>query len=241
MTSGREEKRTIPKAEQFDILTILGHDLKSPLNAVESYLDIMQKGMLGNRVADYLPLVKKSIRRMRQMRELITDTVAWAQIHTDEPLGEEKPLDLAELVRDVSDTLRETALQRQICISLAADGPIICRGVAGELALMVRHLLDNAIKYNKESGSVVVSLKESGTGIVLEVADTGIGMTPEETGKIFRELVRIRNDRTAECLGTGLGLPIARKLAERYGGEIRVESEPGRGSRFTVLLPRLPD
>ncbi len=238
MSEAPEENKRVAKIQKFDIFTVLAHDLKSPLNAVEAHLDILQNRMLGDSIAGYLPLVERSVRRLRQMRELIIDVVDWAQIQSDVPFGEEEVFDLAGLAQGVIDSRAEAARKRRISVVLETDGAIPFRGVPMELALMFRHLLDNAIRYNRESGSVAVSLRETESHVLLEVADTGVGMTPEETTRIFEEFVRIRKDGTGEGPGTGLGLAITRRLVERYGGDIGVESEVAVGSRFIVRLPR---
>jgi signal transduction histidine kinase len=238
MTEAPEENKTAPETRRFDIFTVLAHDLKSPLNAVEANLDILEKRMLGDSIDGYLTLVGKSIRRLRQMRELIRDVVDWAEIQSGGPFGEEEVFDLGELLRGVVDSLGEAAKLRQVSVSMAVDGAMPFRGVPVELALLFRHLLENAIRYNRESGSVNLSLQKTDLHIVLEVADTGIGMTPDEAAKIFEEFVRIRKSGTAEGTGSGLGLSIAKRMIERYRGEIRVESEAAVGSRFIVKLPR---
>jgi len=241
MAKTSQKNKNFPKIQQFNIFSVLAHDLKSPLNAVEANLDILQKRMLGENIGNYLPLVKRSICRMQHMRELIRDVVDWAQIHSDIPFGEKRAFDLVELVQGVIDSRREEAHQRQISISLTAEGAMLFRGVPVELALMIRHLLDNAIRYNRESGSVTVLLKKTDLHVVLEVADTGIGIAPDETRKIFEEFVRIRKNGTAESPGTGLGLAITKRLVERYNGDIRVESEASVGSRFILRLPQSPE
>lgn len=240
MSKTPEENKTYPKIQKFDIFTVLAHDLKSPLNAVEANLDILEKRMLGDSIAGYLPLVERSVRRLRQMRELIIDVVDWAQVNSDAPFGEEQELDLAALAQGVIDSRREVAQKQQVSVSLVADGAVPFRGVPMELTLLFRHLLDNAIRYNKESGSVAVLLKTTDLHVVLEVADTGIGLTQDETTKIFGEFVRIRKNGTGEGTGTGLGLAITKSLVERYRGDIRVESEAAVGSRFIIRLP-LPE
>ena len=240
MTKASKENKNVSKIQQFNIFTVLAHDLKSPLNAVEANLDILQKRMLGDNIDSYLPLVKKGILRLQQMRELIRDVVDWAQIHSDIPFGDEQSFDLAELVQGIIDSRYEEAQQKQISISLTAEGAMHFRGVPVELSLMFRHLLDNAVRYNRESGSVSVLLKKTDLHVILEVADTGFGIAPYEITMIFEEFVRIRKNSTAESPGTGLGLAITKRLVERYNGDIRVESESSVGSRFILRLPRSP-
>ena len=104
------------------------------------------------------------------------------------------------------------------------------------IILSLCYFLRRPIKYNRHGGRVDVTLSKTDGKTVIAVADTGIGMTEEETQKLFGEFVRIRNEKTASILGSGLGLSIIRKLALLYGGEVRVESRPDVGSTFTVAL-----
>jgi signal transduction histidine kinase len=105
-----------------------------------------------------------------------------------------------------------------------------------EIELIVRHLVDNAFKYNRDNGSVSVTMKRAGPHISLNVADTAIGMNAEEQARLFGEFVRIKNSKTQDIRGTGLGLAIIKKLSELYQGTVSVESEPDRGTTFSLLI-----
>jgi signal transduction histidine kinase len=107
-----------------------------------------------------------------------------------------------------------------------------------ELEIILNNLVSNAVKYNRDGGRVDVTLEPAvdGYGWRIRVADTGIGMKPEDAARLFQEFVRIKNDQTRNIAGTGLGLSIVRKLAQLYGGEATVESTHGVGSTFTVTL-----
>jgi signal transduction histidine kinase len=111
------------------------------------------------------------------------------------------------------------------------------RGTRDDLALLVRNLLDNAVRYSPEEGRVRVRLSERHGRAVLEVEDTGIGIPGRDLPRIFERFYRVDRARSRETGGTGLGLSIARHVAERHGGGIEAESELGRGSTFRVTLP----
>ena len=102
--------------------------------------------------------------------------------------------------------------------------------------MILANLLSNAIKYNRDGGRVEVSLARNGRGATIAVADTGLGMTAEESLQLFSEFVRIKNPSTVHILGSGLGLSIVKKLALLYGGKVSVESRPNEGSTFRVVL-----
>ena len=221
----------------IDVLTVLGHDLKSPLNAVESYLEIMQNRIMGDTLDPYVPLLEKSIIRLHQMRELITDVVAWSRIRDPSTPRDLASRDLSKIARLILKRYRKEALARKITLSAGIEDSIIMEAGAGEIELVMGHLIDNAVKYNREGGSVTLALRKAGDRITIEVADTGMGMTGEEQSRLFQEFVRIKNDRTRDIGGTGLGLAIVRQIAGRYEGTVAVRSEPDQGTTFTITLP----
>ncbi len=219
------------------IFTVLGHDLKSPLNAVESYLEIMRSRILGDSLDPYIPILDKSISRLHQMRELITDVVAWSRIRDPSTPRDFASRDISKIARLILERYREDALVRNITLSADMEDSIIMEAGAGEIELIIGHLIDNAVKYNRDNGSVALTLRKAEDRIIIEVADTGMGMTGEEQSRLFQEFVRIKNDRTRDIGGTGLGLAIVRQIARYYEGTVAVRSEPDKGATFTITLP----
>ena len=111
----------------------------------------------------------------------------------------------------------------------------------GEIEIILNNLLSNAIKYNRPGGRAELTLAGDAEGVMIRVADTGIGIAPEDCSRLFSDFVRIKTEQTRNILGSGLGLSIVRKLATLYGGQAVVESGVGVGSTFTVTLRRRPD
>ena len=105
--------------------------------------------------------------------------------------------------------------------------------------MMLNNLVSNAVKYNRDGGSVTVTLAMGDAGLQIEVTDTGIGMAPKDVEKLFGEFVRIKTDETRNILGSGLGLSILKRLASLYGGEVSVTSEPGQGTTFRMQLRKV--
>ena len=114
------------------------------------------------------------------------------------------------------------------------------RGSARDLSLMVRNLIDNAVRYTGDGGSVTVSVWKDGGRVVVRVADTGIGIPQRELPRIFERFYRVDRARSRDTGGTGLGLSIVRHVTENHGGEVSVTSELGQGSIFEVRLPTGP-
>jgi signal transduction histidine kinase len=145
-------------------------------------------------------------------------------------------IDVAALARTAVETVQAEANSRNIAVRIHAADVVSMHADAREIEMLLNNVLANAVKYNRDGGSVDVTIQRRDTQIVVAVADTGIGMTCEEIGQIFHEFVRIKNDRTQHILGSGLGLSLVRKIAQLYNGVVNVESRPNVGSTFTIAL-----
>ena len=236
MNTHQENKQAEARAGSFDILTVLGHDLKSPLNAVESYLEIIRNKVLGESIDPYTQIIDNSIARLQHMRTLITDVVDWSRIQQPSSSRPLTTQDISKTVRSILDGYVKETQGRNITISADIEDGLTMKAAPREIELIVRHLVDNAIKYNRDNGSVRVTMKKAGPHIALNVADTGIGMTAEEQARLFGEFVRIKNSKTQDIRGTGLGLAIIKKLIELYQGTVSVESEPDIGTTFSLIF-----
>ncbi len=227
-----EEKRQV----RFQFIRVLGHELKAPLNAVEGYLRLLQEGRLGDRLPDYVEAIERSLNRIEGMRKLVTDLLDVTHIESGQRQRQLATVDLVPLAHGVLETFAsETAAKR---IEIACDAPERVRMVAdrGEIEMVLNNLISNAIKYNREGGRVDVRLTREADRVTIAVVDTGIGLTQEEADRLFGEFVRIRNEKTQNILGSGLGLSIVKKLACLYDGDATVTSQAGVGSTFTVVL-----
>jgi signal transduction histidine kinase len=231
-----EEKQQV----RFEFLRVLAHELKAPLNAVAGYLGLMKNRESGDQLAAYDEMIDRSLIRIDGMHKLIHDLLDLTRLesgHRDRQLG---PVDLLALVQAAAETMRGEADARKITIAIHADGAAQMTADAGEIEMLLNNLISNAVKYNRDGGSVEVTLGRRDSHVVITVADTGIGMAPDEISRVFGEFVRIKNERTNHILGSGLGLSIVDKLVRLYGGEVKVESQPDAGATFTVVLDAAP-
>jgi two-component system, sensor histidine kinase and response regulator len=135
------------------------------------------------------------------------------------------------------DTMRPYSIQRDVKMTLNEPHDITMCADPDEMEIIFNNLISNAIKYNKDGGTVDCHIEESDKNIVITVKDTGIGMSDADMEKLFQDFVRIRNEKTKNITGSGLGLSIVKKLAENYRGKIEVSSIPDKGSIFVVTLP----
>jgi two-component system, sensor histidine kinase and response regulator len=252
-----EEKRQV----RFNFISVLSHELKAPINAIEGYLRILQ----ADEPPERLPMIERSLVRLDGMRKLIFDLLDLTRIESGQKQRQLVQVDVRAAAKAAIDLFASEAAGRGVSITLRAPEPVEMVADLSELEIILNNLVSNGVKYNKDGGSVTVMLErkaaaaptaadspddslddaESGapgsvTGrpgqVKIQVADTGIGMTPEESAKLFQEFMRIKNEETYKILGSGLGLSTVRKLARLYGGDATVKSEKGKGSVFTVTL-----
>lgn len=225
------------KSVRFQFLSVLSHELKSPINAVEGYLKIMKDKQAGNQIEDYMEMIERSIERIKGMRGLILDLLDLTRMESGVKKRVIHPVDLVDIARKVADTVEPLAIQHNIKVILEGDESIFMNADKNEMEIIFNNLVSNAVKYNRENGSVFVVLKKHNGSVVITVEDTGIGMTQEEAGMLFQDFVRIKNQKTKHITGSGLGLSIAKKMVELYNGTITVESEPDKGTTFRVEIP----
>ncbi len=236
--SQREARRLADEKRQvrFQFISVLGHELKAPLAAVEGFLQILKDGTAGNDPAVTARVVDRALARTSGMRKLIIDLLNLTRIESGQKRRELAGTDLREAALAAVETVSPAAAERGITVALHAPEAAPFVADRGELDIILNNLLSNAVKYNRAGGRVDLTLAPQDQGWRIEVADTGIGMTAEDCARLFQEFVRIKNDQTRAIPGTGLGLSIVKKLAQLYGGDATVASVPGEGTTFTVTL-----
>lgn len=227
-----EERRQI----RFEFLSVLAHELKSPLAAVEGNLFILRDHLAGDAIGDYDHLVNRSLIRLEGMKKLIFDLLDLTRIESGQKKRALAEVDVCAVARQAIETHTVLAADKKITVTFEGPETALMQADAGELEIIFNNLISNAIKYNREEGRVWVRIREEATILTIAVQDSGIGMTPEEVARLFGEFTRIKNKKTMNILGSGLGLSILKRLAHLYGGRVGVESVPDVGSTFTVSL-----
>lgn len=228
-----EEKQRV----KFEFIRVLGHELKAPLSAIEGYLNILRDRAAGRDINNYDHAVDRCLRRTEGMRKLIMDLLDMTKIEAGEKKRELARIDLVATAKTALDTVLPEALRREVTIDFESSAKeIFVWGDATEIEIIFNNLLSNAVKYNRDRGNVTLTLRERNGNALIRVTDTGIGMTHEDAERLFRDFVRIKNSKTRDIPGSGLGLSLVRKLARAYGGDATVESTPDVGSTFTVTL-----
>ncbi|MEY1639310.1 sensor histidine kinase [Tenuifilum osseticum] len=225
------------KQVRFQFLTVLSHELKAPLNAVEGYLKMMQEKQAGESIDSYMDFIDRSLARIQSMRNLIMDLLDLTHIESGKRQRTLREIDLTLVARSAIETMTPLAIQRDVNLCLQTTEPVIMLADSDDMEILFNNLISNAVKYNKPSGWVKCSICKTASEVTLVVSDSGIGIEPEDIPKLFQEFTRIKNPQSKNVTGSGLGLSIVKRVVDLYGARIDVQSEPGAGSTFTITFP----
>ena len=222
-----------------DFISVVSHELRTPLTSIKGYTDLLLSGAAGENSelqTEFLGIIQLSTTRLSN---LINDVLDISRIESGTLKIKHEPIDYRHLVADTLRVMKAAADVKAISMDAALPESIPpVRGDADKVTQILTNLVSNAIKYTPEGGWVKVSLEVTGdTSVTTCVADSGIGVAPEDQKKLFQRFFRADNSSTREAGGTGLGLVIAKTLIELMGGTIWLESEPSRGSKFYFTLP----
>lgn len=228
------------KIIRFKFLTVLSHELKSPLNAIEGYLKLMQEKQAGDNIDDYQEMIDRSLSRVKSMRNLIMDLLDLTRIDSGKKKRDLREIDLELIAKSAIDGMTPLAVQRDVKLNLNVENQLSFMADGEEMEIIFNNMISNAVKYNKDGGSVNVSILSTSDEVIVKIEDTGFGIEKEDIPKLFQEFSRIKNSSTKNISGSGLGLSIVKKLVDLYNGRIEVESSPGQGTTFTLYFPILP-
>lgn len=224
------------KKVRFEFISVLAHELKSPLAAIQGYLNIIHDRISGNELDAYNTVIERSLIRLEGMKKLIFDLLDMTRIESEQRKRELTDINLLEFAKKSIENFMLAAKERNITINLDVKDGIVIKGDVFEVEIILNNLISNAVKYNKDNGKVDISISEDEKWVIIKVSDTGIGLKEEETKRLFNDFVRIKNEQTRNIVGSGLGLSTVNKLVQLYDGKITLESEFSKGSTFTVEL-----
>jgi two-component system, sensor histidine kinase and response regulator len=228
------------KKVRYQFLSVLSHELKAPLNALEGYLRMMQEKQAGDRIDDYATHIDRSLQRIQGMRNLIMDLLDFTKIRLERKEEKIQEVNLAEVASSAIVTVQPYAIQMEVSINLEVKTDVVIMADPDDMEIVFNNLISNAVKYNKFGGKADITIDSSDTDAILIFTDTGIGITKTDSENLFNEFVRIKNEKTRNISGSGLGLSIVKKVVELYHGTIKVESTPDVGTTFTIRLPKKP-
>ncbi|MCM8811428.1 MAG: ATP-binding protein [Candidatus Omnitrophica bacterium] len=220
-----------------DFVANVSHELKTPLTVIRGAVETLLEGAL-NEENGGRPFVELISEESERLGRLVDDLLGLAQIESKGMLLTKQQMDVKRFLSEEIERHKGRAKAAGVSMTLEMKTPLQTLMADREQAgRAVSNLLDNAIKYNRPGGTVIVRASVRDGAYRVDVEDTGIGIPPEQIGRIFERFYRVDKARSRETGSTGLGLAIVKHVMEAHGGFVQVESRPGEGSRFTLLFP----
>ena len=220
-----------------EYVSTVAHDIASPLGSVISQLQTLQKGLCGELNEKQAEMVGRAILRVQGIVDMSKDLLSLARL--DGNVNQEMvEVDLLSILKESLDIFSSQAEQKGQTLTLdTPDSLPVLWGVPRALKQVVDNLVSNALRYTPQGGRVELSAAALDGAVMIQVKDNGLGMEEAEKSRIFKRFYRIKNADTRHIVGTGLGLPIVKKVVEDHGGSIELDTAPGKGSTFRVILP----
>lgn len=241
-----EDKTATEEAGQIrrDFVANVSHELKTPLTALTGFIETLQGAARDDHEtqARFLQIMQKEAGRMNR---LVSDLLSLSRVESNERVRPTAMVDLSAIAQSVVGTLGALAAENGVEVStMGLDTSCVIPADSDQLAQVVTNLLENALKYCGKGKAVTVSIDRvpghpmiRGEAAVLVVSDTGGGFDPVHTSRLTERFYRIDGHRSRELGGTGLGLAIVKHIVNRHRGRLQIESQPGKGSKFSVILP----
>ncbi len=221
-------------AVRRDFVANASHELKTPAATIQAAAEMLKQAAADDPGA--VPQFAAQLEREAfRLSRIVADLLDLSRLESGSELDEVVHLDA--LVREEAQRFADRARDEGLSLDVDAAATGAIRGSARDLSLLVRNLIDNAIRHTQPGGRVEISVAEDGETAVLSIADTGVGIPSKDLPRIFERFYRVDRARSRETGGTGLGLSIVRHVTENHGGVVLVQSELGRGTTFEIRLP----
>lgn len=223
-----------------EFLTNMSHELRTPLNAIIGFNELVSRGKAGPISDQQKEFLNDSLNSARHLLQLINDVLDLAKVEAGKMDFRPQSVDLEQLIGEVRDVLRGLATSKKLRIECSVD-PLVSPVVvdSARVKQVLYNFLSNAIKFTNEGGTITIRVqRETATHFRLDVEDTGIGIAPEDTHKLFIEFQQLDAGHGKRYAGTGLGLALTKRIVEGHQGRVEVASTLGKGSTFSAILPR---
>jgi heavy metal sensor kinase len=214
------------------------HELQTPLTILKGEVEVALRSQRSPK--EYQRVLKSGLEEIDRISHLVEGLLLLARADAGMLRLDRQPVALTELMQEVCEQMKVVAGERSISLHSESPEPVSLVGDREHLRRLLLNVVDNAIKYTPAGGSVTLSLQSDNDWVSLRISDTGIGLSRDEQERIFSRFHRATEARSRDEKGVGLGLSIARSIADAHGGRIEVESTPGQGSTFTIFLPANP-
>lgn len=213
----------------------VSHELKTPLTSISGFAEIIRAGIA--KEEDVQHFAENIYNESQRLINLVEDIIKLSRLDENTVPLDREDVDMQELIRATINHLEPLAMKKQICFDTRTK-PVTVHGVPRILDEIVFNLCENAVKYNRSGGRVIVTLTTDKGKPVLQVRDTGIGIPADEQERVFERFYRVDKSHSRAIGGTGLGLSIVKHGVQFHDGTVQLESEPGMGTTVTVTFPR---
>ena len=212
------------------------HELKTPLTSIKGFVETLRSGAVNDpeTIGRFLEIIDIEAERLTM---LINDILQLSEIENNVSDTNLSLCDMTDIIQEVISILRVSAEKKGITVSMEASPGIKIHANRDRIKQMLINLADNAIKYNKENGTIKIRASKNDGILIVSVEDTGIGIDPIHYSRVFERFYRVDKGRSRNMGGTGLGLSIVKHIVNLYNGDISITSKPGKGTIFTVQLP----
>jgi signal transduction histidine kinase len=217
-----------------EFISLVSHELRTPLTSIRGYLELLLDGGLNAEQRGYLGIIDRNSNRLLG---LVNDLLLLTQIEAGELVFDFAPVDLEEIVKECIESSTPTAEANDLQLVMSTEQVPLVRGHRVHLVQVVDNLISNALKFTPSGGRVEVRLSAMDSAAVMEVEDTGLGISDSEQEQLFERFFRSSQATKNQIPGSGLGLTISKAIVERHGGRIEVESSEGVGTTVRVRLP----
>ncbi|GAA3397754.1 ATP-binding protein [Cryptosporangium minutisporangium] len=225
--------------QKTDFISTVSHELRTPLTSILGYLEILLSGDQGELTEAQERSLRVVERNAERLRELVGDLLTLSRIGSGSLEMTATRVEIGSLIESVRGVFASVAAGAGLTLDCAAGEGLAVTGDARQLERVLLNLVGNAVKFTPAGGTVrVVTRADRTDRVVVEIADTGIGIPPDDQRKLFQPFQRASNAVASAIQGTGLGLAIARSIVERHGGEVTLRSAVGEGTTLTLVLPR---
>jgi two-component system phosphate regulon sensor histidine kinase PhoR len=224
-----------------EFLAMVAHELRAPAAAVVQQLSVILGNMAGELNETQKQLIARAKDRTQGILALIRDLLDISKAEAGKMAQYREPLSLLEVLQNVVKMMETDAEQKNIQIEcFCPTSPALVQADRTAMESLFTNLVSNAVKYTGAGGKVMISFGDQGNFVKVAVTDTGLGMKKEELSRIFDKFYRVKSSETRHIIGTGLGLAIVKNIVTDHHGSVAVESELGKGTTFSVLLPKAP-
>ncbi len=231
-----ERMATLEKTKS-QFLNLASHELRSPLGVINGYLSMLEQGSLGQLKDSGVRAIEVLKAKALEMNMLVAQMLEAARLEDGRLALKRDRLDLRRIAREATEGIKPLVTNRHRLVLDNASDPVPIVGDEDRLVTIITNLLENAIKYSPQGGTIQCTVLQDGGAGVIKVRDDGVGIGEEDLPRLFNRFERIRNRETSHVGGTGLGLYLSRELARQHGGDLLVDSKPGKGSTFTLTMP----